>query len=236
MLQARGEAIESALCHDRSGSHAETFDIGRFPVKTISAMIRFLDVVAAASLLVFTAPLLFLIALLVKIQDGENVLFAHRRLGRGGQMFPCLKFRTMTSDADRRLAVLLETNAQAREEWALDHKLRDDPRITKLGRFLRKSSLDELPQLVNVLRGEMSLVGPRPIVLEEAPRYGRWLKYYCAVQPGITGLWQVSGRNNLTYRRRVACDIIYARRQSALMNVSLMVKTVPAVLSQKGSH
>ena len=114
--------------------------------------------------------------------------------------------------------------------------MRDDPRITLLGRFLRKSSLDELPQLVNVLRGEMGLVGPRPIIIDEAPRYGRWLKYYCAVKPGITGFWQVNGRNSMSYRRRVACDVLYARRQSAVLNVVILLKTVPAVLASALAH
>jgi exopolysaccharide production protein ExoY len=151
-------------------------------------------------------------------------------------MFTCFKVRTMVVDADKRLDQLLATDPDARAEWALDQKLRNDPRITTFGRFLRKSSLDEVPQLINVLRGDMSLVGPRPIVLEEAPRYGQWLKHYCAVRPGITGIWQVSGRNNLSYRRRVACDVLYARRQSTALNLKILLITIPAVLSQDGSH
>ena len=210
--------------------------VGPFPQKKIGFATRLLDVVGALALLVFTAPLIFFLALLVKLYDGGPVFFVHRRIGHGGKMFPCLKLRTMVMDADRRLDQLLATDANARAEWALDQKLRNDPRITGLGHFLRKSSLDELPQLINVLRGEMSLVGPRPIVLDEAPRYGRWLKHYCAVRPGITGMWQVSGRNNLTYRRRVACDVLYARRQSTHLNLLILLVTVPAVLSQDGSH
>jgi exopolysaccharide production protein ExoY len=210
--------------------------VGPFPEKKIDFATRLIDVAGALGLLIFTAPLILVLAALVKLWDGGPVFFVHRRIGQGGKMFPCLKLRTMVMDADRRLDQLLATDASARAEWALDQKLRNDPRITGLGRFLRKSSLDELPQLLNVLRGEMSLVGPRPIVLDEAPRYGRWLKYYCAVRPGITGMWQVSGRNNLTYRRRVACDIFYARRQSVHMNVLIMLVTIPAVLSQDGSH
>jgi exopolysaccharide production protein ExoY len=210
--------------------------VGPFPQKNISFVMRLMDVIGALALLIFTAPLIFVLAFLVKLHDGGPIFFVHRRIGQGGEMFPCLKIRTMVMDADKRLDQLLATNASARAEWALDQKLRDDPRITGLGRFLRKSSLDELPQLINVLRGEMSLVGPRPIVQDEAPRYGRWLKHYCAVRPGITGMWQVSGRNNLTYRRRVACDVLYARRQSTHMNLVILLATIPAVLSQNGSN
>jgi len=210
--------------------------VGPFPKKKSSFFSRLIDVIGALALLIFTAPLIFILALLVKLYDGGPVIFVHRRIGHGGEMFPCLKIRTMVMDADKRLDQLLATDANARAEWALDQKLRNDPRITGLGRFLRRSSLDEPPQLINVLRGDMSLVGPRPIVLDEAPRYGRWLKHYCAVRPGITGMWQVSGRNNLTYRRRVACDVLYARRHSTRMNLAILIVTIPAVLSQDGSH
>jgi exopolysaccharide production protein ExoY len=198
--------------------------------------IRSLDVAGALALLVFFAPLLLIVAFLVKIHDGGPALFAHRRIGRNGETFFCYKFRSMVMGADVVLANVLANDPGKRMEWMADHKLRNDPRITKLGRLLRKSSLDELPQLLNVLRGEMSLVGPRPIVAEEAIRYGRWLEYYCATRPGITGLWQVSGRNNLSYRRRVACDVLYARNQSLMLNLKIAIRTIPAVLSQTGSH
>jgi lipopolysaccharide/colanic/teichoic acid biosynthesis glycosyltransferase len=129
----------------------------------------------------------------------------------------------------------LATNPAAREEWARDQKLRDDPRVTRLGRFLRKTSLDELPQLINVLRGEMNLVGPRPILESEIPRYGASFRHYCTVKPGITGLWQVSGRNNTSYRKRVALDVLYARRRSAGLDLLILLRTVPAVLLRQGS-
>jgi exopolysaccharide production protein ExoY len=209
--------------------------VGPFPVRSIGAISRVIDILGALALLIFIAPLLVFIAIAVKLQDGGSVVFAQRRIGKGGEMFSCLKIRTMVPDAELRLGQLLASDPQARAEWQLDQKLRNDPRITFFGRFLRKSSLDELPQLINVLKGEMSLVGPRPIVLDEAPRYGRWLKYYCAVKPGITGLWQINGRNNLSYHRRVACDILYARRQSLSFNTAILLNTVPAVLMQKGS-
>ena len=141
----------------------------------------------------------------------------------------------MHQNADRLLSALLAECAQSREEWQRDQKLRSDPRIIKIGSFLRKASLDEFPQLFNVLRGDMSIVGPRPIVVSEAPKYGRYIRNYCAVRPGITGLWQVSGRNGTTYRRRVACDIVYSRNQSAVTNLAIIARTVPVVLGAKGA-
>jgi lipopolysaccharide/colanic/teichoic acid biosynthesis glycosyltransferase len=142
----------------------------------------------------------------------------------------------MVLNSDAVLAELLATSPSARAEWARDHKLKNDPRITPLGRFLRSSSLDELPQLWNVLVGEMSLVGPRPIVSAEVMRYGMRFSYYCACRPGITGLWQVSGRNDVSYRRRVALDSIYARRCSLLLDSIILVRTFPAVLARRGSY
>ena len=186
--------------------------------------------------LIFLSPLLFAIAALIFVQDGGPVVFAHRRIGRDGRHFKCLKFRSMAVDAEERLAELLARDPEARDEWEKDHKLRNDPRVTKLGAFLRKSSLDELPQLVNVLRGEMSLVGPRPIVDAEVAKYGRRFRHYCAVKPGITGLWQVSGRNDTSYRSRVAMDCVYATRRNALLDARVMVATIPAVLLTRGSY
>lgn len=195
-----------------------------------------MNLVLALLALLFLLPLMMAVAAAVYLQDGGPVLFAHRRIGRGGRTFYCLKFRTMAVDAEQRLAELLARDPAARIEWEKDHKLRNDPRVTALGVFLRKSSLDELPQLLNVLRGEMSLVGPRPIVEAEVVKYGRRFGYYCAVKPGITGLWQVSGRNDTTYRARVALDCIYARRRNLWMDAFVIVCTVPAVLSRRGSY
>jgi lipopolysaccharide/colanic/teichoic acid biosynthesis glycosyltransferase len=141
----------------------------------------------------------------------------------------------MVSDADVRLVQLLAESAQAREEWARDHKLRRDPRITPIGSFLRRSSLDELPQLFNVLKGEMSLVGPRPIVHSEIERYGRYFREYCRVRPGITGLWQISGRSNVSYRRRVALDVTYVRSKSLVLDIKILALTLPCVLVARGS-
>jgi lipopolysaccharide/colanic/teichoic acid biosynthesis glycosyltransferase len=206
------------------------------PVSLDEAVIRTLDITIAICLIIFALPLLIAIAMAIKIQDRGMVVLAHERVGKNGQMFKCLKFRSMVLNAEERLADVLQTDPLACEEWERDHKLRRDPRITRVGDFLRRFSLDELPQLINVLRGEMSIVGPRPIVLAEITRYGPRFGNYCAVKPGITGLWQVSGRNNVPYRRRVAMDTIYARNKSFAWDIKLLFLTVPAVLFASGSY
>lgn len=197
---------------------------------------RALDVVVSLGLIFLLAPLMITIALLVMVTDAGPVFFGHRRLGRDGRTFRCFKFRSMVSDAEARLSNLLAADSAARAEWERDHKLKNDPRITPIGAFLRRSSLDELPQLFNVLIGEMSLVGPRPIVDAERGRYGRYFSVYCQVRPGLTGLWQISGRNDVSYRRRVALDVAYARSQSFALNLKIMMMTVPSVLRAHGSY
>jgi exopolysaccharide production protein ExoY len=159
-----------------------------------------------------------------------------QRIGRDGKMFPCLKFRTMCVGADKVLARHLDECAEARGEWARDFKLRNDPRITRLGNIARKFSLDELPQLLNIIAGHMSVVGPRPIVRDEIERYGRFFPNYCAVRPGLTGLWQISGRNDTSYAERVALDCRYVATKSFVGDVVIALKTVPAVLNAKGSY
>jgi len=198
-------------------------------------LIRCLDVVIASLALVFFMPLLVLVGLALAFEGGP-ILFAHQRIGLGGRRFYCLKFRSMVVDAEARLSRLLQDNPEARQEWFQNHKLRDDPRITAFGRFLRKTSLDELPQLVNVLRGEMSIVGPRPIVEAEMTRYGHRITSYLAVKPGITGIWQVSGRSDVEYRTRVAMDCLYAKSVRPGLYLWLVVATIPAVLSRRGSY
>jgi exopolysaccharide production protein ExoY len=197
--------------------------------------VRLLDIGVALCLILMVAPLLLAVAVCVKVQDGGPVIFAHERLGRGGRKFRCLKFRSMAPDAESRLRDYLGRDPIARDEWARNHKLRTDPRVTPLGAYLRRYSLDELPQLWNVLVGDMSVVGPRPIVDDEIQRYGRRYRYYCSVKPGMTGLWQVSGRSAVSYRRRVAMDTVYAQRKSLVWDVRLLVLTVPAVLLGRGS-
>jgi lipopolysaccharide/colanic/teichoic acid biosynthesis glycosyltransferase len=187
-------------------------------------------------ILVAIAPLMAAIALAVYAQDRGQIFFAHTRIGLHGRRFKCLKFRSMCLDAEHRLAAHLSADPEAREEWRCSQKLRNDPRITPMGRFLRRSSLDELPQLINVLRGEMSLVGPRPIVEAEVAKYNRRFRYYASVKPGITGLWQVSGRNNTPYRTRVALDCLYASRRCFAFDMIILLRTVPAVLLRQGSY
>jgi lipopolysaccharide/colanic/teichoic acid biosynthesis glycosyltransferase len=195
---------------------------------------RVLDIVAALAALILCAPLMLVIFLSLSVLG--NPVFVQRRVGRGGQMFDCYKFRSMVHQADFKLTEYLRTNAKAREEWSKTFKLAYDPRITPIGRFLRKSSLDELPQLFNVLRGDMSLVGPRPIVPAEVVRYAGRIKDYHRCRPGITGLWQVSGRNLTTYRRRVALDVVYARRRSIGLDIIILLRTVWVVIVGRGAR
>ena len=198
-------------------------------------IIRACDILLSAGGLIVLAPVMFVIGLLVRLTAPGPVFFAQRRVGAGGRIFDCYKFRTMRVDAEARLQELLAASPAAREEWESSHKLRNDPRIVGMGRFLRQSSLDELPQLWNVLRGDMSLVGPRPIVMAEVPRYGRYFAEYCSVRPGITGLWQISARNNCSYRRRVAYDVRYSRGVSLYLYLRILVMTVPGVLLVRGT-
>lgn len=198
--------------------------------------LRAVDVAMSLSLLAFFMPLLLVIALAVWISDPGPVFFVHQRVGKGGRRFGCLKFRTMVRDAEARLSELFANDPIAKAQWDRDHKLENDPRIVGIGNFLRKSSLDELPQLLNVLTGKMSIVGPRPIVDAEVIRYGRYFVHYCSVRPGLTGLWQVSGRNNVSYRRRVAIDSIFAQSHSIGLYFKVLVMTVPVVLFGKGAR
>ena len=197
---------------------------------------RAVEILITAMALVFLAPLMVMIALTVRLTDGGPALYRHTRIGRGGQPFDCLKFRTMAVDADQRLNELLEADPAARIEWDRSQKLRFDPRITRVGEFLRASSLDELPQLLNVLRGDMSLVGPRPIVAGEVARYGIHFRHYCAVRPGLTGLWQVSGRSDVSYRERVVMDVAYVRAKCVTLDLKILFATLPAVVMRRGSY
>ncbi len=190
----------------------------------------------AGSILLFLLPVMVIIGIAVWFQDGGPIFFQHRRIGLHGRTFGCLKFRTMRMDSDAALKALLARDEAARKEWAATQKLRADPRVTWIGKLLRQSSLDELPQLINVLRGEMNIVGPRPIIESEIPRYDRYYRHYCSVKPGITGLWQVSGRSNTSYRQRVMLDVKYARTRSILNDCLIILKTVPAVLWRTGSY
>jgi exopolysaccharide production protein ExoY len=181
-------------------------------------------------------PLLLINAQLIMGSDGRSPIFRHKRLGRYGRPFGCLKFRSMVPDSDTVLTRHFAEHPEARAEWEASYKLTHDPRVTALGQVLRKTSLDELPQLWNVLCGEMSLVGPRPIVQAEVVRYGADFITCFSVPPGLTGLWQVSGRSDTGYAERVALDCAYASQWSLARDLGILLKTVPAVLSQRGSR
>jgi exopolysaccharide production protein ExoY len=195
---------------------------------------RLIDIVLAVCGIVLFAPLLVICYLATVISSPGPALFRHRRIGFNGKPFECLKFRTMATDAPERLRQLLEQDPAAAEEWATTQKLRNDPRITAIGAVLRKSSLDELPQLFNVLRGDMSMVGPRPVTEAELDRYSTAVGAYLACRPGITGLWQVSGRSTTTYMKRVACDTFYAQNWSLALDAKIVIVTIPALLFTEG--
>ena len=197
---------------------------------------RTFDMLFALVILAAVAPVLILLIVALQIDSPGPVFFIQRRVGRNGALFPCVKLRTMVVDARQRLERLLESSPEAREEWQRDHKLRDDPRVTRLGRFARLFSLDELPQLLNIVAGHMSIVGPRPIVEEEIWRYGPLFADYCSVRPGLTGLWQVSGRNNTTYQERVRLDSEYAQRKSMSLDLSIMARTLAVVVFARGAY
>jgi Undecaprenyl-phosphate galactose phosphotransferase WbaP len=199
------------------------------------ALKRVLDVVGTAILAVLFSPLIVMVFILAAL-SGREPLFRHTRVGRDGKSFDCLKFRTMVPNAEQVLAEILANDPALRAEWESDHKLRDDPRVTRFGKFLRSTSLDELPQLWNVIKGDMSLVGPRPITREELLRYGRNAVIYMLVRPGLTGLWQVSGRNFVEYRKRVAMDVCYVKNQSVVLDTWILMKTVLVVITRHGAH
>ncbi|ASJ92639.1 sugar transferase [Porphyrobacter sp. CACIAM 03H1] len=190
----------------------------------------------ASLALLFFLPLFVVIAIAIKCTDPGPVFFRHRRVGLGGKTFGCWKFRSMVIDAEARLEQILCSDPEAAREWAEHQKLTNDPRVTALGNFLRRSSLDELPQLFNVLMGEMSIVGPRPIVENEAARYGQHFALYCLVRPGITGLWQISGRSDIRYFERVLLDVRYVSSRSMMRDLKIIVLTVPSVLAARGSR
>lgn len=194
------------------------------------------DMIVSCLGMVISLPLFVVIGLLVYIDNPGSIVFAHRRVGYNGELFPCYKFRTMVVNSQEVLEQYLKEDPAARMEWERDFKLKDDPRVTKIGRFLRKTSLDELPQLINVLKGEMSLVGPRPIVQEEIARYGEYISDYYMVRPGITGMWQVSGRNDIDYSERIEMDSWYVRNWSIWMDMVLLMKTIKVVMEKKGAY
>jgi exopolysaccharide production protein ExoY len=197
---------------------------------------RGFDITVASVALVFISPIFLMLMLLVKFSDRGPVFYGHRRIGHNGQTFRCMKFRTMVVDGDRVLQAYLQGNPKAQEEWLATRKLQEDPRVTVIGTVLRKLSLDELPQLLNIIRGEMSIVGPRPVVEEELELYDAAAVYYLQSRPGLTGLWQVSGRNDVSYETRVAFDTHYVKTWSLRSDMVIIAKTIPAVCFSRGSY
>ncbi|MFW5750119.1 MAG: undecaprenyl-phosphate galactose phosphotransferase WbaP [Planctomycetota bacterium] len=200
------------------------------------AVKRVTDLAMTILVTAFSVPLMLIIATLIKLSSRGPVLYRQERIGRNGQRFRAWKFRSMVRDADAVLERYLSEHPELRSEWERDQKLRDDPRVTWIGRWLRRTSLDELPQLWNVFRGEMSLVGPRPIVTDEVARYGEAFRLFTRVRPGVTGLWQISGRNDLDYDQRVALDTYYVRNWSPWLDLYILARTVKVVLVGKGAY
>ena len=196
---------------------------------------RAFDIIGASILLILTCPLLFFIGYKIT-RDGGKAFYSHKRVGRNGNKFNCYKLRSMINNSSEVLAEILKNDPIAKIEWDKDHKLKNDPRITPIGNFIRNTSLDELPQLWNVVRGEMSLVGPRPIVDAELEKYGEDVTYYLMVRPGMTGLWQVSGRNDVDYERRVYFDSWYVKNWSLWNDIVILIKTINVVFKRSGAY
>jgi exopolysaccharide production protein ExoY len=194
---------------------------------------RALDLFFVVVSLPVTLPLILILAVLV-LRDKKGPFFGHRRIGRNGHEFYCWKIRSMVPNAEERLRFYLESHPEARAEWKANFKLENDPRITRLGKFLRQSSLDELPQLWNILTGDMSVVGPRPVTATELDRYGSHVSEYHMMRPGLTGLWQVSGRNNISYEERVLMDVHYIYNCNLALDASIIMRTVMVVVGRAG--
>ena len=207
-----------------------------FPPPIGGLLKRSFDIVGSLAGLVLLSPLFLMVAMLVKLSDNGPIFYGHKRIGRGGRIFSCLKFRTMVPDGERVLNAYLAANPEANAEWLATRKLKNDPRVTRVGQVLRKLSLDELPQILNILQGDMSLVGPRPVVRDELEIYGSAAVYYLKSRPGLTGLWQVSGRNDVSYDTRVAFDRHYVENWSLSEDIRIIFKTVPAVWMSRGSY
>jgi Undecaprenyl-phosphate galactose phosphotransferase WbaP len=221
---------------NRSGTAAS--GVRHYPVTLFRYRVvkRVLDMVVVILALPLFIPALLIVAVLVRFTSPGPIFFSHRRICRDGAFFSMWKFRTMCVNSNEVLEQHLSRNPRARSEWSKTHKLRIDPRVTSVGLFLRRYSLDELPQVWNVLRGEMSLVGPRPIVAAEVEKYAECFDFYCRVKPGVTGLWQVSGRSKLTYDERVALDCDYVNQWSIFKDLRILASTVKSVVNQDGAY
>lgn len=198
---------------------------------------RLFDLLFSSAVLLLTLPLILLLAVVIRFSSKGSVFYAHERIGRGGKPFKCYKFRTMFGDADKRLYSLLDSNPRLREEWEATQKLKEDPRVTKVGRILRKLSIDEFPQFWNVVRGDMSVVGPRPMVREEIEsKLGDKAPLILSVRPGLTGIWQTSGRSDTSYMKRIQLDEQYVTKRSLWLDLKLVLKTVPTMLKARGAY
>lgn len=197
---------------------------------------RALDITFAILLMPFVIPILLILMILIKISSKGPAIYKSARIGKAGRRFQIFKLRTMVINADERLKCLLEQNEAFRLEWESDQKLKDDPRITRIGKIIRQLSLDEIPQIFNVLKGDMSFVGPRPIVENEISKYGNYYPVYKSVLPGVSGLWQVNGRNDTSYARRLNLDAQYARNISFLLDLKILLQTIPAAVTKKGAY
>lgn len=210
---------------------AGPFEIRHIPIK------RFFDILFSLLALVLCAPLFLIIALAVRFSSPGKVIYYQKRIGRGGKPFHCYKFRTMYPDADKRLIELLESDPSLKAEWKKTCKLKNDPRVTPIGSFLRKTSLDEFPQFMNVLKGDLSVVGPRPVVQVEVMEHlGPKAAKILSIRPGLTGLWQISGRNDISYEKRIQLDEHYIDHHSLLLDIKLIIKTIPAMIFSRGAY
>jgi lipopolysaccharide/colanic/teichoic acid biosynthesis glycosyltransferase len=235
-ISYREERFRAGTFHEAVSSEAfagSELPIASFQYRVIKPL---LDLGMVFLTLPIALPLGITLAALIRITSTGSVLYRHRRIGQFQQPLYVWKFRTMYENSDEVLEEHLSSNAEAREEWVRTHKLRDDPRVTPIGRMLRKTSMDEIPQILNVLAGDMSIVGPRPIVDEERPKYGRYFPTYTYALPGITGLWQVSGRCDVDYPERVLMDVQYVERWSLRMELKILFKTVFVILHSKGAY
>lgn len=206
-------------------------EIRHLPIK------RTFDILFSLAVLIFGFPVYLLIGLLVACSSSGKIIYSHKRVGRGGKLFNCYKFRTMYADADERLAQILSSSEELRKEWEENHKLKNDPRVTPIGSFLRKTSLDELPQFWNVLVGDLSVVGPRPVVEAEVVKHlGHKAPVILSIRPGLTGIWQVSGRSSTSYKDRIMFDEMYVKNHSLLLDIKLIAWTIPCMISSKGAY
>jgi Undecaprenyl-phosphate galactose phosphotransferase WbaP len=220
------------LSHGSSASESQPW--GEFLYRDFFK--RIFDLVLCILFLPLTLPVLLILMVLIKLDSRGPTIFKSERIGKDGKKFQIYKLRTMCLNANERLKELLKENEDLRTEWVMDHKLKNDPRITRVGKVIRALSLDELPQVFNVLKGEMSFVGPRPIVEDEVPKYGKQFNDYKNVRPGITGLWQTNGRNDISYDERVKMDKEYVNYNHFTMDLKILLKTIPAALSKKGAY